>query len=139
MSRLDTVVFIPRRRIADARGWFLKAIDGKEAHLPPRTGEIYVVYAEPGKERGNHYHPETAEWFTLLKGAAELIVQDLETGERRSWILSEETPQTVYVPAGIGHVFVNTSKTGEPFILLAYAENLYEPSDTIPLQIVDKG
>jgi dTDP-4-dehydrorhamnose 3,5-epimerase-like enzyme len=135
MSRLDEITFIPRRLLKDPRGWFLKVIDGKEPSLPPRTGEIYLTSAEPGQARGNHFHRHTAEWFTVVRGRARLIAQDPATGERRTWTLNAETPQTVFVPAGVGHVFVNPEDAAEAFILLAYADALYDPNDTIPLNI----
>lgn len=135
MSRLDEIAFIPRRLLRDSRGWFLKVIDGKEPGLPPRTGEVYLTSAEPGQVRGNHFHLHTAEWFTIIKGCARLIVQDPQTGEKLTWMLNAEVPQTVFVPAGIGHVFVNPEDADEAFILLAYADALYDPDDTIPLKI----
>ena len=135
MSLIDKVRLIPRRLIADERGWFLKVIDGKEADLPPRTGEVYLTYAIPGQARGNHYHPETAEWFTVVMGKALLIVEDLSEGTRAEWLLDAAEPRTVYVPAGLAHVFVSPAQATEPFLLLAYAENLYDPADTIPAAI----
>ena len=136
MSLIDNMRFIPRRLIADERGWFLKVIDGKEEGLPAHTGEIYLTHAVPGQARGNHYHPRTAEWFTMLTGAAQLIVEDRFTGERREFALSAIEPQTVYMPAELSHVFVNPADATEPFLLLAYAENLYDPADTIPADLV---
>jgi oxalate decarboxylase/phosphoglucose isomerase-like protein (cupin superfamily) len=116
----------------------LKVINGHEVGLPPHTGEVYVTCADPGCARGNHYHPKSAEWFTLLVGRAKLIAQDPMTGERRTWLLTAEEPKTVFMPAGVGHVFINPANASGPFILIAYAEYLYSPDDTVPLNIPDK-
>lgn len=136
MSTIEDVELIPRRLIADQRGWFVKALDGGEKHLPGHVGEVYLTQAMPGQARGDHYHPECAEWFTVVAGTAELIVQELESGRRHSWTLSAAEPVTVYVPARLAHVFVNAPDAVEPFILVAYAENRYDPADTIPTQIL---
>jgi dTDP-4-dehydrorhamnose 3,5-epimerase-like enzyme len=135
MSLIEKLHFIPRRLIADERGWFLKVIDGKEAGIPAHTGEVYLTYAVPGQARGNHYHPETAEWFTLVEGKAVLQVEDPATGERQEWLLDAADPRTVFMPAGLAHVFVNPAEATEPFLLLAYAANPYDPADTIAFAV----
>lgn len=136
MNRLAEVTLIPRTRHADARGWLLKAIDGREPHLPAYTGEVYVTMAVPGQVRGNHYHRLASEWFTLLEGQALVVLADPATGERRELRLSASEPTTLFVPAGVAHVFVNPADSGTPMLLLAYADQLYDPSDTVRLDLV---
>ena len=82
MRLIDQVCFLPRRLIADQRGWFLKVLDGSEQDLPSNVGEVYLTMAVPGQARGNHYHPDCAEWFTIVEGRAQLLVADPQTGER---------------------------------------------------------
>jgi dTDP-4-dehydrorhamnose 3,5-epimerase-like enzyme len=135
VSLISQVRFIPRKRLSDARGWFLKVIDGFEEHIPPHTGEVYLTLAVPGQARGNHYHPQTAEWFTLIEGKALLKVADPQSGDRAEWQLDGAIPQTVHVPAGLAHVFVNPANAAEPFLLLAYAANRYDPADTVPFEV----
>jgi dTDP-4-dehydrorhamnose 3,5-epimerase-like enzyme len=131
-SLIGSVQFIPRRLISDERGWFLKVIDGHEAGIPPHTGEVYLTLAHPGQARGNHYHPQTAEWFTVIQGRAQLQVADPQSGARAQWWLDSAEPLTVFMPAGLAHVFVNPADAEHAFLLLAYAANSYDPSDTIP-------
>jgi dTDP-4-dehydrorhamnose 3,5-epimerase-like enzyme len=135
MRLIDQLRFIPRRLLADERGWFLKVITGTEADIPPRTGEVYLTLAHPGQARGNHYHPRTAEWFTVIHGRALLQVADPHSGARAEWWLDAGEPQTVFMPAGLAHVFVNPAGAEAPFLLIAYAANAYDPADTIPLQV----
>ena len=135
MTLIEQVHFMPRRLIADSRGWFLKVIDGSEPGIPPHTGEVYLTMAVPGQARGNHYHPLTAEWFTIVTGTARLMVADPETGERAEFELTESDPQTVYMPAGLAHVFVNDAKAEKDFLLVAYAANPFDPDDTIPYPV----
>jgi dTDP-4-dehydrorhamnose 3,5-epimerase-like enzyme len=127
---------IPRRRLTDDRGWFLKVLTGQEDGLAPTVGECYFTHALPGEWRGNHYHPLAAEWFTVISGAATLTTLCRSTGRRREYHLSAEEPTTVHVPAGLGHVFVNAASAEEPFLLFAYSDRVYDPADTIMLEIV---
>jgi dTDP-4-dehydrorhamnose 3,5-epimerase-like enzyme len=135
MTLIDSIRFIPRRLLADERGWFLKVIDGHEPGIPPHTGEVYLTLAHPGQARGNHYHPETAEWFTVIEGRALLQVADPHSGARREWWLDSAEPRTVFMPAGLAHVFVNPVEAGRSFLLLAYAANSYDPADTIAFPV----
>lgn len=136
MRLIDQVRFLPRRLIADQRGWFLKVLDGGEEDLPGNVGEVYVTMALPGQARGNHYHPDCAEWFTIVQGRAQLLVADPQTDERAEWTLDAADPQTVYIPAGIAHMFVNPANAETSFLLIAYAANRYDPADIVPYAIV---
>ena len=135
MRLIDQVRFLPRRLIADERGWFLKVLDGGEEGLPGAVGEVYLTMAVPGQARGNHYHPDCAEWFTIVEGRALLMVADPQTGERAEWTLDAGHPQTVYMPAGLAHVFVNPPEAEDNFLLIAYAANRYDPADTVPFAV----
>ena len=121
----------PRRLVADERGAFIKCIDGHESHLPPFTGEVYVVRAQPGRRRGDHYHPLAREWFTVVAGCGVLVLRDISTNERLELALTAEQPETVMVPPGIAHVFVNSAKATDELIVVAYTDRLYNPTDTV--------
>lgn len=133
MSQIDKVRIIPRRLIADDRGWFLKAITGTEEDIPSHTGEVYLTMGKPGQAKGGHYHPEAVEWFTIIEGSAILKLEDMETHERRDIVMPFENAQTVFIPNGVAHIVVNNSDIN--FILLAYTDKLYDPADTISYQI----
>lgn len=133
MSQIDKVRIIPRRLIADDRGWFLKAITGTEEDVPSHTGEVYLTMGKPGQAKGGHYHPEAVEWFTIIEGNAILKLEDMETHERRDIEMPFEKAQTVFIPNNVAHVVVNNSD--KDFILLAYTDKLYDPIDTLPYNI----
>ena len=134
MSQIDKVQIINRRLIADDRGWFLKAITGTEDGIPDHTGEVYLTMGKPGQAKGGHFHPEAVEWFTIIQGSAVLKLEDMETHERRDIEMSLEKAITVFIPNNVAHVVVNNSDSD--FILLAYTDKLYNPSDTITYKIV---
>jgi oxalate decarboxylase/phosphoglucose isomerase-like protein (cupin superfamily) len=136
MSDLEKVTLIPRTVRVDVRGWLLKVVDGSEAHLPPGVGEVYLVVAMPGEVRGNHYHPETSEWFTVISGTAILLLGSPSGEERSRLVLTGTAPTTVYVPCGIAHAFQNPEEAAEPIWVIAYADRQYDPGDTIPFPLV---
>ena len=129
MSQIDKVQIINRRLIADERGWFLKAITGTEEGIPNHTGEVYLTMGKPGQAKGGHYHPEPVEWFTIIEGSAILKLEDIETHEKQEIEMSLEKAISVFIPNNVAHVVVNNSESD--FILLAYTDKLYDPSDTI--------
>ncbi len=132
MTLKDRITIIERKKLGDSRGWFMKVIDGKEEGLPDdHTGEIYLTHASgKGQVRGNHYHNKAKEWFTLLQGRAELKLMDMKTEEVITIELLDNEPKTIVIPPGVAHAFLNTEE--EPFLLLAYTDELYDPADTIP-------
>jgi dTDP-4-dehydrorhamnose 3,5-epimerase-like enzyme len=137
MNLKEKIKIIPRKKLKDHRGWFLKAIDGTEDNLPDYTGEIYLTSAVKGEARGNHYHAEATEWFTLIDGKATLILEDVNTKERMELSLDSENPVTIVIPPFVAHVFVNFNS--KPFILLAYTDKLYDPKDTIRYELYKNG
>lgn len=128
-ERRPVYTLIPRKRLEDTRGWFLKAIDGEEPGNPFAC-EIYFTTALPGQTRGGHYHPAAREWFTLLRGRALAILSDVRTGETSEVSLNASEPVTLFIPEGIAHVFVNCGD--EEFLLAAFTDRPYDPSDTVP-------
>lgn len=129
MAQIDKVKIIPRRLIADNRGWFLKAITGTEDKIPSHTGEVYLTMGKPNQAKGGHYHPKALEWFTLIEGCATLKLEDIETHERRDIEMSLDKAITVFIPNKVAHVVENNGDGN--FILLAYTDKLYDPKDTI--------
>ena len=43
--------------------------------------------------------------------------------------------QTVFMPAGLAHVFVNPPEAEANFLLTAYAADRYDPADTVPFAV----
>ena len=130
MSLEKKIQIIDRALLRDDRGWFLKVLTGKENHLPGHVGEVYMTMAKPGEWRANHYHALTSEWFTVFQGEAKVILEDIHTKERIELSLKANEPKTLFVPSGIAHVFINNSMT-DNMQMVVYAENGYDPSDTI--------
>ncbi len=133
MRLQDKIQITPRKLIADERGWFMKVITGKENGLPAYTGEVYLTMGRPGQIKGGHYHPLAKEWFTMIEGDSILLLEDVESKERMEVPLRFEEAQTVFIPSGVAHAFLNEGE--KDFIVLAYTDQLYDPADTIAYNI----
>ena len=129
----DRITIYSRKLIKDERGWFVKIIDGKEKSLPQFSREIYVTSAKPGESKGGDYSLNTNKWFSIISGKALLVLEDIDSKEHIELKLEENNPQTVFVPRRIANKFYNLGE--EDFILIAYADNIYDENDIIPYQI----
>jgi len=122
------IEIISRKKIEDSRGYFLKLIDGNEPSNPFPC-EVYITSAKPGESKGGHYHLKAREWFTLIKGEALLTIVNIDTYEKSEIKLSDKVLETIYVSTGYAHNFLNVGN--EDFILLAYTDKKYDPTDTL--------
>lgn len=127
---------IPRKLIADRRGWLLKLIGGFEHGLPALVGEIYSVHGQLGEPRGNHYHRAAAEWFTLVSGAVRCVLGNPETGERIELRIEFADALTLFIPAMTAHCFCADASSPDPMILIAYSSQRYDRADTIPYELL---
>lgn len=136
-SLKDRCKIYNRNLITDDRGWFLKVITGTEEFLPNHTGEIYLTMGKPGQEKGGHFHPKAVEWFTIIQGKALLKLKDIKTGEYMEIEMSLDKASTIFIPNNVAHTVANLSD--QDFILLAYTDRLFDPSDTIKYKVNKNG
>ena len=128
---LSQVELIEGERHTDSRGWLHVVL--RRHHLPEEAtlGELYVVRSEaPGVRRGDHFHPEANEWFSVIEGAASFELQDPESGARRCIELRATPAQTLRVPAGLAHAIVNLGPGS--LTVIAWADKPHDPLDVVP-------
>lgn len=129
----DKIYIISRKKIEDNRGWFIKPLDGNEPNLSLRIGEVYVTVAAPKQSKGGDYSLKTNKWFTLVKGNAILLLEDIETKERMSIQLESRYPKTIFVPCKIANIIQNNGE--DDCILVVYADKQYDMNDIIPYKL----
>ncbi|MDY6850805.1 MAG: cupin domain-containing protein [Thermodesulfobacteriota bacterium] len=78
---------------------------------------LHMVKTRPGARRGNHRHPESAEWLYVYGGNASFYWQ--EEAKVKEALLNKGA-HAVYIPADTAHAIKNTG-TG-PFYLTAFRE-----------------
>ncbi len=66
--------------------------------------EFNMLYFQPGKTRGNHYHPEFVEYFLVVEGSGVMVSKDSEApgGEQ---IIHMGKGMCVRNPIGVSHAF----------------------------------
>src|ERR1700746_2061723 len=69
-----------------------------------KIAEFNLLYFQPGKTRGNHYHPEFIEYFLIVEGSGVMVSRDRDepTGER---IIHMSKGMCVRTPIGVSHAF----------------------------------
>ncbi len=66
--------------------------------------EFNMLYFQPGKTRGNHYHPEFNEYFLVVEGSGVMVSKDAEqTGGEK--IIHMSKGMCVRTPKGVTHAF----------------------------------
>lgn len=112
---------------ADERGVLVEFLKGDELGSSNKEfAQIYFATFAPGKIRGCHYHKEKEEWFGIISGVMKVVLEDVQTKERKEIILdsSDETLTRIKIGANIAHGFKNLSK--DPSILIAYGTEIHD-------------
>jgi len=134
---IEKVKVIKLEKKEDERGYFIELVQSQYVDEQKQFGLVYISQAkQKGVIKGNHYHTRKAEYFTIIKGNAELHLLDIETGKKDLIIFGENNYCMVKVPPNVVHAFVNISD-GE-MILAAYISEPFnkEEQDTILKKIV---
>ena len=64
--------------------------------------EFNMIYFQPGKVRGNHYHPEFKEYFLVVTGTVVMVTKDMRGGKELNM---HAGPGTCFAtPPGVPHV-----------------------------------
>jgi dTDP-4-dehydrorhamnose 3,5-epimerase len=130
---IDGVEVVKLNKLCDDRGWLLKMLMRDHMDGDTTFGEIYITVAEPGAIKGQHYHRDCTEWFCVISGKANLVLVDLDSGERQVVAMGDDNMVRVKVPPMIAHGVQNIG--AEQVVLLAYADQPYDYKrpDTIPV------
>jgi UDP-2-acetamido-2,6-beta-L-arabino-hexul-4-ose reductase len=94
---------------------------------------VYVTAAIPGSTKGNHYHRNMGEWFTVVAGKGWLDIRHPVSNEKTSISMGGSEPCTVYVPAGYAHSITNAGE--DTLVCIAWAEKEHDPDDVYPFQV----
>lgn len=74
-----------------------------------RKTTAYLSAAKPGAFKGYHLHKVRSARYFCLKGKMKIIVY--EDGQRKEFILSEDKPQRLLIPAGLPTGLLNIGET----------------------------
>ena len=65
--------------------------------------EFNVLYFQPGKTRGNHYHPEFHEYFLVVEGQGVMVTKDSEAAPEE--VIHMSKGMCTRTPMGVAHAF----------------------------------
>lgn len=126
MGRLGE--FINLDPYQDKRGMLKKIIKKSQLSDSIEIGEVYLLYSNQNSVRGNHYHKNTIEYFTVVSGKAKVALKDLSQGVREEFYMSAHDNVVLKIPPYVVHAFNN--EYIDPLILLAVSSKEYSESDT---------
>ncbi len=112
----------------DIRGELKKVFIKTMLSTEKSIEEIYVLHTKKGSVRGNHYHRQNVEFFTVIKGTAIIALKDVEEGEAEILTVSAGDNIVIKVPENVAHGFRNDED--EDLVILAAASKLYDSEDT---------
>jgi dTDP-4-dehydrorhamnose 3,5-epimerase-like enzyme len=107
---------------------FLRESNLEEKHK--KFGQIYfVTFDKKGVIRGDHYHKKWREWFGIVAGRVEVVLEDIRTKERKKFILNADYKSYIRLEVGpyIAHSFKSTTTYAA---LLNYTDKEWSPNDT---------
>lgn len=118
----------------DRRGFGLflvQALADSDLAVDPRS--FHVVKTEPGRVRGNHYHPSKHEILFLFGGPNELIWQESGEPVQRKMISDEKT--LIVVPPGVAHAVINPGPGVTYLAAWNSPGDRDEPADRRPVEL----
>lgn len=124
--------------IQDSRGKLIVFLRQSELDEGKKKfGQIYfITFSKKGVVRGNHYHKKWREWFGIVKGKLQVVVEDVRTKERKEFILNANTKDKyVRLEAGpyIAHSFKSLTKYAA---LLNYADDEWHKGDVFSYKLL---
>ena len=90
-------VYEPEVAFEDERGYIINIVEHSTfAH-------VAIISSASGSIRGNHYHPDQAQWLYVVSGRMVTRAVDVISGQR--WNHYVEKKHMEYMPPGIAHAY----------------------------------
>ena len=106
------------KRLLLPQGELAQFYDGDE-------GIRYIAQIElqAGSIRGNHFHKLKQEWVYMMSGEVTLVVENLESKERESTLLT--AGDLVFIQTGVVHA-LQVTKSGQA---IEFSTSRFDPAD----------
>jgi len=89
---------------------------------------VYFSTSKPNAVRGNHYHKQKVEWFSVVKGKGEIALIDNNTNLKKRFILNGNEPSLLMVSPEISHAIKNIGN--DDMLLIIIANIVYDPNNS---------
>ena len=102
-------------------------------------GQTSISTTVPGVIRGEHYHLDKVERFTVISGQANIRVRRLFTDDVIEFTVSGDEPCFIDMPPLCTHDITNTGES--ELVTLFWSHDHFDPAngDTYPLKVVGEG
>lgn len=129
MTKLNYRIVRSNRR-RDHRGYLVDFLKADELDQNDKLfGQMYyVTFEAPGAVRGNHYHKTKKEWFVIARGKVKVILEDIKTKKRETFVLDGKHDDYVRleIGPGVAHAFTNLTKNA---VMINYCNKPYYHPD----------
>ena len=100
-------------------------------------GQVSINKIKPGITKGNHYHHNKFEMFTVVSGNCEIVEKNIFTGNIKKYLVSGEEIVNIYMSPGWTHSIKNIGATDA--IVVIYANEVFdkEHPDTFMYNIME--
>ena len=124
-------------KFEDDRGFLIEFLKNRELDMEhEKFGQIYLATIKKGRIRGNHYHLNKREVFTVMSGKARVILEDIETKERREVMLDPSEDKVMRVEFGPGVAHAIESIGEQDLVVVAYNDVQYDENKTDDIRYV---
>jgi UDP-2-acetamido-2,6-beta-L-arabino-hexul-4-ose reductase len=110
---------------SDQRGLLLEIL--KDNEITESMKQVYFSTTKPGAVRGGHYHHRKIEWFSVVKGKAKIICEDITTKDKKEVILTESEPKVLKIGPPVSHAIHNIGE--DDMYLIIVASEVFDPKD----------
>ena len=101
-----------------------------------KFGQIYfVTFSKKGIIRGNHYHKKWREWFGIVAGKLQVVLENIKTKEKKTITLDAKWNKYVRLEIGpyIAHTIISIDKYSA---LLNYTNLEWNKYDTFQYKLL---
>lgn len=116
------MILKPLRKHSDSRG---DLVENTIPEIMKNSKHFFISKSAPGVIRGNHYHENKSEWFVIIQGSCQIIVEDVQTKQRDEKTISSEDNVAIYMEPGKAHAFKNVGEN--EMILCAFINEVFDP------------
>ena len=102
---------LKREKHTNSSGWLSELVSMNYDDDPFNCLHSYLVSINPDCNRANHYHRKKEEWIGIAYGKINLLLEDINTKEKKKFILDSDASayELVHIPPNVAHTILNVS------------------------------